>query len=131
LEKYKECSDEQLFELIKLNNAEAYKVLYDRLFYILFSHALHKLRSKEDAQDLTQDLFMNIWNKREQININGQVINFLFASLRFAIVLLITISRQKNKMNVRSCIIISKPILKQQLNARFIKTNSRKLFKMK
>jgi RNA polymerase sigma-70 factor (ECF subfamily) len=86
LEKYKECSDEQLFELIKLNNAEAYKVLYDRLFYILFSHALHKLRSKEDAQDLTQDLFMNIWNKREQIIINGQVINFLFASLRNSII---------------------------------------------
>ncbi len=86
LEKYNECSDEQLFKLVKLNDESAYKILYDRLFYILFSHALHKLGSKEDAQDLTQDLFMNLWNKRAQIIIEGKVTNFLFVSLRNSII---------------------------------------------
>ena len=86
LEKYNECSDEQLFGLIKFNDTHAYKVLYNRLFYVLFVHALHKLSSKEDAQDLTQDLFMNLWNKRTQIIIEGKVINFLFVSLRNSII---------------------------------------------
>ncbi|WP_313157400.1 RNA polymerase sigma factor [Sphingobacterium multivorum] len=86
LEKYNGCSDEQLIKLIKLNDTYAYKVLYDRMFFVLLSHALRKLVSKEDAQDLTQDLFMNLWNKRAQIIIEGKVINFLFVSLRNSII---------------------------------------------
>ncbi|WP_104382983.1 RNA polymerase sigma factor [Sphingobacterium sp. HMA12] len=86
LKKYNECSDEQLFKLIKLSDTSAYKTLYDRLFHVLFAHALHKLASKEDAQDLTQDLFMNLWNKRAHIMIEGKVINFLFVSLRNSII---------------------------------------------
>jgi len=129
LEKYNECSDEQLFGLIKLNDTHAYKVLYNRLFYVLFVHALHKLASKEDAQDLTQDLFMNLWNKRTQIIIEGKVINFLFVSLRNSIINYYI--KTKNKMNVRSSIIILKLILKQQLTEQFIKTNLKKSFRMK
>ncbi len=85
-EKYNECSDEQLFKLIKLNDAYAYKILYDRLFYVLFSHASHKLACREDEQDLTQDLFMNLWNKRAQIIIEEKVTNFLFVSLKNSII---------------------------------------------
>lgn len=86
LTEYQNCSDEQLFELVKLGNATAFQHLYDRLYYILLSQALRKVKSKEDAQDLTQDLFMNIWTKRDHINIEGQVINFLFASLRNSVI---------------------------------------------
>jgi len=86
LTEYQNCSDEQLFELVKLGNATAFQYLYDRLYYILLSQALRKVKSKEDAQDLTQDLFMNIWTKRDQINIEGRVINFLFASLRNSVI---------------------------------------------
>lgn len=66
LTEYQNCSDEQLFELVKLGNATAFQHLYDRLYYILLSQALRKVKSKEDAQDLTQDLFMKIWTKRDQ-----------------------------------------------------------------
>lgn len=83
---YKNCSDEQLFDLVKNGDARAFHSLYDRLFYPLLSHALQKVKAKEDAQDLTQDLFMNIWNKREHIIIKGRVVNFLFASLRNSII---------------------------------------------
>lgn len=86
LMEYKNCSDEQLFELIKLGNATAFQFLYDRLFYPLLGQALRKVKSKEDAQDLTQDLFMNLWNKRDVIHIEGKVINFLFTSLRNSVI---------------------------------------------
>lgn len=86
LMEYKSCSDEQLFELIKHGNATAFQFLYDRLFYPLLGQALRKVKSKEDAQDLTQDLFMNLWNKRDGIHIEGKVINFLFASLRNSVI---------------------------------------------
>lgn len=62
LTEYQNCSDEQLFELVKLGNATAFQHLYDRLYYILLSQALRKVKSKEDAQDL----FMKIWTKRDQ-----------------------------------------------------------------
>ncbi|MDR2282026.1 MAG: sigma-70 family RNA polymerase sigma factor [Sphingobacterium sp.] len=84
--KYSDCSDEQLFDLLKLDDETAYQVLYERFFYILFAQAKRKVSSIEDAQDLTQDIFMNLWNKRDRINIEGKVINFLFASLRNSII---------------------------------------------
>lgn len=83
---YNHCSDEQLFELLKLGDEAAYELLYDRLFYPLLSQAIRKVRSLEDAQDLVQDLFLNLWNKRTQIKIEGKVIFFLFTSLRNSII---------------------------------------------
>ncbi|MFD2556891.1 RNA polymerase sigma factor [Sphingobacterium tabacisoli] len=84
--KHSDCSDEQLFDLVKLGDEIAYQHLYDRFFYLLFAQAKRKVNTKEDAQDLTQDIFMNLWKKRSKINIEGKVVHFLFASLRNSII---------------------------------------------
>ena len=67
------------------------------MFFPIFAHTLRKIKLREDAQDLTQDLFMNLWKKRNQININGKVINFLFKSVQNSIINFYIKSKKKDE----------------------------------
>ncbi|MDF2517469.1 MAG: polymerase subunit sigma-24 [Sphingobacterium sp.] len=44
--------------------------------------AFLKIGNLQDAEDLVQDLFINLWVKRESIVIHGPVYNYLYVSLR-------------------------------------------------
>ncbi|ULT25835.1 hypothetical protein KUH03_02270 [Sphingobacterium sp. E70] len=44
--------------------------------------AFLKIGNLQDAEDLVQDLFINLWIKRESIVVHGPVYNYLYVSLR-------------------------------------------------
>lgn len=44
--------------------------------------AFLKIGNLQDAEDLVQDLFVNLWVKRESIAVHGSVQNYLYAALR-------------------------------------------------
>lgn len=58
-------SDEQLFLLIKQHNRAAFDELYNRYWLTLFNKAYKRLRDKEACSDILQDIFADLWNKRE------------------------------------------------------------------
>lgn len=60
----KTLSDHELVELIKTSNYKAFNELHCRSWKFLYHLALKKTGSQEDAFDLVQDLFLEIWEKR-------------------------------------------------------------------
>ncbi|SEN01866.1 RNA polymerase sigma factor, sigma-70 family [bacterium A37T11] len=57
-------TDQEILRLIRQSDRMAFDILYDRFWKPLYLHALKKTGSKDDASDLLQDLFLELWNRR-------------------------------------------------------------------
>nr|WP_068887586.1 RNA polymerase sigma-70 factor [Pedobacter panaciterrae] len=80
--KYKELSDVKLFELTKSGDRSAFTEIYDRYFGLLYLHALYRLKSKDEAKDIVQDIFSDLWSGRCTVDPKTNVSNYLYTSTR-------------------------------------------------
>ncbi len=53
-------TDTELFQALRSQNSDALGILYDRYGVLVFRLALRILGNKQDAEDLTQDVFINL-----------------------------------------------------------------------
>lgn len=79
-------TDEDLTDLLKEGNRKAFDEIYNRYSKKLFLFALKKVGDKIIAEDLIQDLFISIWERKEAISIQSSLKNYLYAALRFRII---------------------------------------------
>ncbi len=73
----KEMPDNELFDLITQSSYPAFSELYQRHWKYIYSIAYRKTLDKDDSFDLTQNVFMEFYDKREVLVINIPVRNFL------------------------------------------------------
>ena len=79
----KGTADHDLFELIRDSNYGAFTELYQRHWKYIYSIAYQKTGSKDDAFDLTQNVFMEFYDKREKLTINIPIKNYLRTAVLF------------------------------------------------
>lgn len=68
--------------LVKESQHEAFSELYHRYNQLLLLYAHKKLQDKGAAQDIIQDVFVAIWENREQLQINDSVKGYLYQAVR-------------------------------------------------
>lgn len=76
-------SDEALLRLMSSDDQEAFTLLYRRYWENLFVTAAKVLRGKEEAADVVQDVFLSLWNRRHELNIEGSLVAYLQTSVRY------------------------------------------------
>ncbi|WP_199117848.1 sigma-70 family RNA polymerase sigma factor [Pedobacter sp. ASV28] len=79
----KEIADSELLELTKQSSYPAFNELYQRYWKYIYTIAFKKLGDKDDAADLTQNVFMEFYHKREGLVINIPVKNYLRTAILF------------------------------------------------
>jgi len=80
---HQNIDDHTLFDLVKAEaNVDAFKEIYDRYFDALFIHAMKRLRDKEEAQDVVQDVFTILWTKKDGISLTDSLPAYLFTAVR-------------------------------------------------
>lgn len=79
----KEIADRELFELIRQSNYPAFNELYHRYWKYIYGIAYKKIADKDDAADLTQNVFMEFYDKRETLVIHIPVKNFLRTAILY------------------------------------------------
>jgi len=79
---YKRYNDEELLILLKASDHRAYTEIYDRYHYLMLSHAYKKLRDEEQAKDVIQELFANLWMRRENDLKATNLAGYLYTSTR-------------------------------------------------
>ncbi|RKR81861.1 RNA polymerase sigma-70 factor (ECF subfamily) [Mucilaginibacter gracilis] len=79
---YSKLTDTDLAALLTQSNRLAFAEIYDRYKGILFVHAYRRLANSEEAEDVIHDLFINLWNKREDLNIKNHMSGYLYTALR-------------------------------------------------
>lgn len=82
---YRDLPDEALLALYRDGDSQAYKEIYLRYWKQIYQVAFKKLHSKELAEELTQNLFVDLWRRRENLVIIN-VCAYLFGALKFAII---------------------------------------------
>lgn len=73
-----DISDHELAYLVKEDSKEGFRLLYERYASGIQSFAYNYLREKHDAEELVQDVFLKIWEKRATLNHTANVRAFIF-----------------------------------------------------
>lgn len=83
---YSSCSDSELFELLSMGKKEAFEIIYERHFVQLINKAFKRLGSKEDAREIVQEVFVQLYMKRTQIAHTDNLAGYLHTLLRNKII---------------------------------------------
>ncbi|TCC99555.1 RNA polymerase sigma factor [Pedobacter hiemivivus] len=79
---YNDVPDMQLVDLLKNSDDAAFIEIFDRYYILLFSFTIRRLNDKAISKDLIHDAFASIWENRTTINIEGELITFLFTAVK-------------------------------------------------
>lgn len=75
-------TDRELLTSIQGGDKHSFKIIFDKYWNDLFTVALQKLRSPEDAKDIVQDVFLSCWNNIQHITIEDSLAGYLYTALR-------------------------------------------------
>ncbi len=77
-----DLTDLELFSKITSGNEKAFEILFKRYYSGLCVFADQTLNDRQRTESLVQELFVQIWEKRQQIDIRSSVKSYLFRSLK-------------------------------------------------
>lgn len=65
---------------ISLGNLHAFESLFREYYQVLCSYALKFVSDPDTAEEIVQDLFYTLWEKRQELQINTSVRSYLFTA---------------------------------------------------
>jgi RNA polymerase sigma-70 factor, ECF subfamily len=71
-------SDEELMQEIKVDNMFAFDLLYKKYCKRLYRFAYTILKSKEESENLLQDVFLNLWENRHKVEKSSSIKSYVF-----------------------------------------------------
>lgn len=74
--------DDELWEAIKFGSVPAFELLFDRYWRAVYTTAFSFLNDAEAAAEIANDTFLNIWRKKDTLNISSFK-NYLTTSARY------------------------------------------------
>ena len=86
---YNRYTDNELAELLKKDDHAAYTEIYHRYSRLLYLHAYKRLKDREQARDVVQDLFTVLWNNRSDFKLNTFLSGYLYTAIRNRIIKII------------------------------------------
>jgi RNA polymerase sigma-70 factor (family 1) len=83
---YRSYSDARLLEILNESASEkAFDELFRRYWHMAYQAAYIKLKSKEQAEEIVQDIFMGVWNKRGNLSILN-FCHYLRSAIKYRVV---------------------------------------------
>jgi RNA polymerase sigma-70 factor (ECF subfamily) len=82
----KKNSDEELIILLQHGDHNAYTEIYSRYSGVLYLHAYNKLRNKDEAKDILQELFTTLWINRENLSPDTNLAGYLYQAIQNRII---------------------------------------------
>jgi len=83
MEEILDLTDRQLLSLISKGSESAFSVLFYRYNRLLYAHAYNKLRDVEEAKDVVQEVFINLWNiAQRQPLVTENLVGYLQTAVR-------------------------------------------------
>lgn len=79
---YKDYTDDQLAALLQTGDRLAYEAIFIRYQEILFRHAFRFLQNKNEAEDVIQDIFLTLWEKRQTLTFTSSLPAYLYSAVR-------------------------------------------------
>ena len=68
---YQNIGDEELVKLLKFDDRNAFTEIYNRFWKLLFSTAQNITDNTDSAQDIVQNIFLSLWQRRHVSDISS------------------------------------------------------------
>tara|TARA_Y100001972_G_scaffold129294_1_gene196268 strand:+ start:2555 stop:3145 length:591 start_codon:yes stop_codon:yes gene_type:complete len=71
---------------LKRGDNEAFKRIYELFWESLYAIGYNRLQSAKDVEDIIQELFVDLWNKRDTIQIKESLRTYLFTAMKYKVI---------------------------------------------
>lgn len=88
-------TDSHLITLLRNGDEEAFVEIYRRHWRKLYNAAYKRLKNADVCEDLVQNVFMDLWERRESVSILN-LEAYLITAVKFQVIKISTSSRSKN-----------------------------------
>lgn len=78
-------NEETLLKLIKQGNDQAFTELYNRYWQKMLTIAFIKLQNTDDAKEVVQKVFIDIWNRRSHLNIRNSFYMYIATAVKYKV----------------------------------------------
>jgi len=85
MEKSKQIIDQDIINRLKKGDESALSLLYDLYWEQLFISAYNMVKNREVCEDILQELFISIWNKRDRLVINTSIRSYLYSATLYKV----------------------------------------------
>jgi len=75
-----------LIDSLKINDHRAMDELFDLYWEFVFDAAFKKSGNEEVAQDITQEIFISLWENRMAIEITGSLTGYLYGAVKYRVI---------------------------------------------
>jgi len=75
-------NDTQILKQLKQGRSKIINYLFDLYYVDLCKYAFKLTEKKEIAEEIVQDIFIYLWEKRDTINIESSVKNYIFRAVK-------------------------------------------------
>ncbi|MCX2475324.1 RNA polymerase sigma-70 factor [Pedobacter sp. MC2016-05] len=89
-------ADNELVDLIRSGDQKAFTEVYNRYWRVIYAHVFKMLRDEEEAKDIIQELFSNIWLKADKIPQHQNFAGYLYTSARYKVLNAIRHNKHKD-----------------------------------
>jgi RNA polymerase sigma-70 factor (family 1) len=83
---YHTITEEQLITLLQSGDHAAFTEIYNRNWEKLADAAYQRLHSREDAEEIVQEIFVNLYIRRQEINPRSTLEAYLKTALKFKVI---------------------------------------------
>lgn len=80
------CDDAALLRALAQDDEQAFAEIYERYWDDLHAHACRKLGCPHEAEEVVQDLFVALWDKRHRAAGIEQLKAYLFTALKYRVI---------------------------------------------
>lgn len=80
---YKEYTDEELVEFLRQGKDKAFDELYFRYRDLLVRFVYLRMKSLPVAEEIIQEVFTNIWERRKNLTIQKKFSSYIYTSVRY------------------------------------------------
>ena len=75
-------SDNDLIGLLKSGDQNAFTVLYNRYWRLIYAHVYKMIRDEDEAKDILQDIFSNLWLNSDRVPQQENLLSYLYVIAR-------------------------------------------------
>lgn len=77
-------NDAELVLLLETGDERAFREIYDRYWHKLYRMAVGKVGSQENAKELIQDIFLDLWFRRNEVHID-ELDRYLSSAVKYRV----------------------------------------------
>ncbi|MHA4806901.1 RNA polymerase sigma factor [Flavitalea flava] len=75
--------EREIWRAVQRGDMKAFDELYQLYIQVVYSAVYKHIGHRQDAEDLTQEVFLDLWKRRGQITIQTSLFNYIYSIARY------------------------------------------------